>query len=270
MDRLFTSANLYYAVLERFGPVFWFKSVWAWILVVASGALLWGFWQYVLEFKTLRAPLDWPVLYIILPEILLLVALDRVRDTKMSAALSRINAIYNKDFTSVREGRRFLLTRFFGRKESEYLAFADEIEKAMVYREQLRIQIPTRFGDAARLIYDPDSKQRIYALLIVIASALTALAIREEAGLSNVFELFDLGARSIFSAWLMLTIFLALSLSVLLVIRIGIFALIAYLLVLFYGKSARDPMTLRYLQRDLLNFHRFIHLKATVDKPASS
>lgn len=263
MDRLFTSANLYYAVLERFGIVFWVRSLWTWLLIFSSLALVYGGWLYIVEFRSTRAPFDWPVIYVMLPETLLLLSLSRLRQKKETAALERINAKYNKNFSSLRQGRRYLLSHFFGRKESDYLSFVDEIGKVISYRDQFRVPIPTGFGDGVRLIYDPDSKQRIYALLIVIASALTALAVREGSGISNVFALIDAGAGSLFVAWTVMVIFLGLSLAVLLAFRVGLVALISYLTVLFDGESARDPLTLRYLQRDLLNFHRFVHLRAT-------
>ena len=266
MDRLFISANLYYATLERFGPTFWLKARWAWLLAIASGSLLWGVWRYLSEFTAARAPFDWMILYIVIPELIFIIALDKVRDIKTSAALSRINQKYKKNFTSLDHARRFLLSRYFGRDESKYLSFAEEIGKAMILHDQIRIPIPTRFGDAARLIYDPDSKQRIYALLIVIASALTALAIREDASISNLFELFNSGTTPIIQIWLMITFTLAAFLSALLFFRVGLIALISYLLVLIYGKAARDPMTLRHLQRDLLKFNRFIQLHAEITR----
>lgn len=55
--------------------------------------------------------------------------------------------------------------------------------------------------------------------------------------------------------------FLAGLLMLLLVIRLGVEVLWAYLSVRFDGKAARNPYTLKYLQRDLLAFHRFVHLR---------
>lgn len=263
MDRLFTSANLYYATLERFGPRFWLRTKWAWIMALASGALLYGVWLYFSKVETLRANSYWPLFYIAAPEIAFLISLEKLRAIKKSEALFRINAKYKKEFTSLTQARRFLLILFFGRNENDYLKFTEEISKALTHQENLRTPVPTRFADAARLVYDPDSKQRIYALLIVIASAVTALAIREGAGISNIFELCELGIGIILSAWFMLTLTFGLFLVALIFCRIGLIAAISYLLLLYYGKSARDPMTLKYLQRELLSFHRFVHLPYT-------
>ena len=152
------------------------------------------------------------------------------------------------------------MLKFFGRDTCEFLKFADEVGKVINYCEEFRHPFPTRTIDLFRFLYDSESKQRIYALLIVFVSMLTALAIREGAGISNVFELINENSEILFATWLMLVLISGMVLVFLLHLRVGLVLLLTQLGLFLDGKKARNPLTLQYLQQDLLRFHRFIQL----------
>ena len=265
MNRLFVTANHYYSVLERFGVHYILKSPWPWAWAVFLLAFIWQGCAFVTSDTKLQGTalfLDWRFLSLLVLEFAILALSMKLKSEKTKVVLERVNSKYRKSFSSIEQTRRFLLRRFLGRRESEYLSVADDIQKAIAHQDQLRNPLAFGFSRVLLFLYDPDSKQRIYALLLVIVSVLTALSIREGGGISNVFEFFSgENPALVLFVWLMLVFFLAGLLTIIFVIRHGVELLWAYLSVRFDGKAARNPHTLRYLQRDLLAFHRFVHLR---------
>lgn len=275
MNRLFVTANHYYSVLERFGPQYILKSPWPWVWVVLVFVFIWQGFAFVTNGKELHGTalfLDWQFLSLIVLEFAILALSNKLKSEKTKVVLERINSKYRKSFSSIEQAKRFLLKRFFGRHESEYLSFADDIQKAITYQDQLRNPLAFGFSRVLLFLYDPDSKQRIYALMVVIVSVLIALSIREGGSISNVFEFFaGENIALVIFVWLLLVIFLAGLLMLLLVLRLGIEVLWAYLSVRLDGNAARNPYTLKYLQRDLLAFHHFVNLQGKhEDCPAVS
>lgn len=266
MNRLFVTANHYYSTLERFGFHYILRSPWPWVWVGLLLLFIVQSFEIATSSTKLRGTalfLDWRFLSLIVLEFAILAVSNKLRSDKEKVVLERINSKYRQSFSSIEQARRFLLQRFLGRRESEYLAFADDIQKAIAYQHQLRNPLAFSFSRALLFLYDPESKQRIYALLVVIVSVLTALSIREGGSISNVFEFFSgENLASVIFVWLLLVVFLAGLLMLLLVIRLGAEVLWAYLSVRLDGKAARNPYTLKYIQRDLLAFHRFVHFGA--------
>lgn len=268
MNRLYVSANHYYAVLERFG--FWhrLKSIWFWLFVVGFFAFCWQGFIFIKN-KTSNDSnifLNMEFLKLFVLEFMVLFIFHKLQSVKSKTVLTRVNEKYRCKFLSIEQARRFLLKRYFGREESDYLSFSDEIAKTILYQE--RFSNPASFGSLqiSLFIYNPDSKQRIYALLLVVVSALTALAIHEGAGITDVFDFFGgENIAALITVWFVLVLFLAGFLMLLLLVRLGFEILCSYLIVLINGKAARNPYTLRYLQKDLLHFHRFVHLKFTYE-----
>lgn len=270
MNRLFVTANHYYSVFERFGFHYLLKSPWPWAWVVFLLAFIWQGVAFVTSDTKLQGTalfLDWRFLLLLALEFAILALSMKLKSEKTKVVLERVNSKYRQSFSSIEQTRRFLLGRFLGRCESEYLSFADDIQKAIAYQDQLRNPLVFGFSRALLFLYDPDSKQRIYALLVVIVSVLTALSIREGGSIWNVFEFFaGENPALVLFVWLLLVFFLAGLLTIGFVIRHGIELLWAYLSVRFDGKAARNPYTLRYLQRDLLAFHRFVHLRGVHER----
>jgi len=265
MNRLFVTANHYYSALERFGLQYMLKSPWPWLLAALLFAFIWQGFAFVTSGPKLHGTahfLDWQFVSLIVLEFAILALSSKLKSEKTKFVLKRINSKYRQSFSSIEQTRRFLLRRLLGRHESEYLSFVDDIQKAIAYQDQLRNPLAFDFSRVLLFLYDPDSKQRIYALLVVIVSVLTALSIREGGSISNVFEFFaGENVALVIFAWFLLVIFLAGLLMLLLVIRLGVEVLWAYLSVRLDGKAARNPYTLKYLQSDLLAFHRFVHLR---------
>lgn len=265
MEQLFTAANHYYAELERIGFRETIKLVWFWIFLVF---LCFVGWKLITanslsDLAAKGSILGFSELSMIVFQFAFMAVYFNLQRERKKVILSRINKAYSQSFNSIDNARRFLLQRNFGRNEHEYLPFSDEITKAINYYNSLRNPFSFSASQALLLIYNPESKQRIYALLLLIASALTALSIRDGAGIQNIFEFF-LGnnSGSLIVLVFFLTIFLSFVLFSLHVLKVSIDRGWSYLVVLIDGHAARNQFTLHYLQRDLLRYHRFVHLKA--------
>lgn len=264
MKRLYISANQYYYLLERFGyrELLFSGWFWFWLITVfaflCQGAL---FFTSADEHKGVALFLDGTFLGLILLELLMVYLSFKLGKEKTKVVLERVNEKYAKSFRNIEDVRRFLLRRFFGREEIEYLEFSDDIQKAIQYQLQFRSPLTFGFSEMLTFIYNPDSKQRIYALLLVIVSVVTALSIRDGGGISNVFDFFyGESFGNIFLVWFLLVVFFGGFLMILLVIRLWLELFWDYLIVRIDGKAARNPHTLRYLQNDLLKYHRFVNL----------
>lgn len=266
MDRLFGTANYYYAVLERFGFRNLIYSAWAWLWLLFAVAFIWRVIAFVRDNGSLDGSsqfLSIEFASLLALEVVVLLISFKLQSEKKRIVLERINEKYRQSFSSQHQARRFLLKKLLNRGESEYLRLMDEIQKAIDYHEKLNNPLSFSFSRILQLLYDPNSKQNIYALLLVIASILAALLISEGGSITSVFEFFaGESLHAILLMWLMISAFLALLLLILYFIRHGIELLSAYISVRIDGKAARSPHTLRYLQRDLLTFHRFIVLRA--------
>lgn len=262
MDRLFCTANHYYAVLERFGLRNLMTSAWTWLWILFAVAFVWrvvvfawgnenpdGSLQFLsIEFGSL-----------LFLEVVVLFLSFKLQSEKKRIALERINKRYRQSFASLHQARRFLLQKLLGRGEGEYLKLMDEIQKAIDYHEKLRSPLAFSFARILQFLYDPNSKQNIYALLLMIVSILAALIISEGGGITPVFELFaGESSTAVLLIWVIIAAFFALLLLILFFVRHSVELLSAYISVRIDGKAARNPHTLRYLQRDLLAFHRFI------------
>lgn len=266
MNRLFGTANHYYAVLERVGFRNLATSVWAWLWVLFAVALIWRAVAFVQNSDRISGSsqflnLEFAILLAL--EVVALLTAFKIQSEKERLVLERINKKYSQSFNSLQQARRFLLQKLLGKRECDYLKLMEEIQKAIEYSDKLRSPLTFTFSRILQLIYDPNSKQNIYALSLVIVSILAALIISEGGGITSVFQFFTgESLAAVLLVWLMITFFLALLLSMLYFMRHGVELLSAYISVRVDGRAARNPHTLRYLQRDLLNFHRFIVLRA--------
>lgn len=264
MDKLFVATNQYYAALERFGLQYFLKSPWPWAWVVVVIGFCWQGIFFITNGKKLGITMFFDLHFyaLLFIEICIIYISHKIQADKTKVVLARINSKYNKSFQTVDQARRYLLIQYFGREENEYLAFSDEITKAISYQEQLRSPLSFGLSHFFLFLYNPDSKQRVYALLIVIVTALTALSIRDGGSINDIFSFFSADSFiDIIVVWFLLVIFLAGFLVLLLFARMGIEVTCSYLIIRLEGITARNPYTLKYLQRDLLKFHRFIQLQ---------
>lgn len=191
MEKLNKAANKYYQELENIGIKHYFSSVWFWVFI--SSLLL-----FCLSFTWLISCLfsavpnfNWNAAAITAAfEGLLLYSQNRMRKKKEKSILDRGEKNYSVKFETMAAYKRFLLKLFFGRNESEYLKFVEEIDKAL----QIHLRLVSSNVKAApkfmNLIYDPDSKQRIYALLLAIGSAILALSIKFGSDLETLIQSF--------------------------------------------------------------------------------
>lgn len=261
MNNIYKAANLYHAKLEKIGVKTYIKSIWTYIFFLS----LCSFIFCLLGF--LESPgkgsdslfSDAYFLSAIGVEIALLISINKLSVLKNYVVLRRASEESGGKFSDIRQCQRFYLKRFFARQEKEYLSLADEIEKILKYEENFTSPWSLTFSQILGTIYDPDSKQRIYGLLLAIASAILALSIRAGSDIETVYAFFDAPAITILQIWLGIVIFLWLASLVFQSSWRTIEPTWQLASIHFKGKHTKNVFTLKYLQRDLVNVHRFVH-----------
>ena len=189
MNQLFCTANHYYSILERSWLKHILKTPWPWIWAIVLFIFIWQLVVYIPICSKLHGTslfLNFRFIFLIALEFSVLAISNKIKLDKSKIVLNGINLQFGESFSSIRAARRFLLNRFLGRTEFEFLSFADDIQKAIIYQEQLQSPISFSFSRFLLFLYDPSSKQRIYSLMIVSVSVLTALSIHEGGGRDKV------------------------------------------------------------------------------------
>lgn len=192
-------------------------------------------------------------------ELTMLWAFRHADEARQRLRLQRIGRKFKTRFPDIQLAKRAALQHFFGRDESAYLAFSKEIAEALALQESLRGGKELDAVRMLRLIYDPDSKPRIYALLLVIVSGVTAMAIKSGADIDALFALLPQSLTEgtmIVVSWALilgLLLFAAYLLRVLVALTMRSF-------VMHLERKSHGELAIRCVQRDLLRHHRFIVL----------
>ncbi|MGW8394306.1 hypothetical protein [Pseudoduganella sp. HUAS MS19] len=187
--------------------------------------------------------------------------LFRFEKTRNAFVLERLNRRFEVEFATLDGHRKRQLTRHFGQKPSDFIEFAAQIDQM---REQYEKHYPRSnpILDLLRYVYHPESKARIYTLLLAIASAVLALAIRQGAGLDNLFQFFEgMGLAQ----GLMLNIAFATMIGYFLymlgMVGADLLGVVEHLGSRFaFRRKVGSDFALKYVQKDLVRLANVIHL----------
>lgn len=187
-------------------------------------------------------------------ELLGLLAMEKARKDRRNAILKKYNKSYSNMFLpnffkDVDSCKRHFLSLALSKSEKEYLSLACELNKAISLQDSLRSSFDKSVSRWYLSIYNPESKQRINAWLIVLFSTLMLLSIRDSDGanLSNVFEFYSGVTFSISAVFFFFVVAL-----------FGLLFLTQSLFILILGfVFSESNWELKYLLRDLIKFHDF-------------
>ena len=258
MDKLVASANAYFDLVEGvpFGRVLRSGVVWLFLTLALCFSV--SFFCFISSKLGQADPdvFDWSFVLVLTFEVATLWSLAKVKSRMNRLRHGQLSDRCGHVFLNLRQAKRHALRRFFGKDESQYLAFAKEIAEAMQLQETLRTGKELDAARLLRLLYDPDSKPRIYALLLVIVSGLTALAIRSGAGIDAVFDLIPQSMPELMLGIAQLAMVLT---PILLGIHVMwvIVAWLCHSLVLKLERRTGGELALRLVQQDLLRNHQF-------------
>lgn len=264
MEKLNKAADKYYQELESIGIRYYLLSSWFWVLITSTIFFCIDSFHLISHLLSNAIDFDWEVAIASLAcGMLILYSQYRIRKNKEKLILKRGSQKYQIEFESFNSYKRFLLKLLFGRRESKYLEFVEEIDKALQIHLKLVTSNVKGAPEFLKLIYDPDSKQRIYGLLLALCSMILALSIKLGSDLETLMlslSSFTLGQIGVYIA--VITMILGGLLLLLLMLKIGIEVFVEYLSNQierreFIGRVFK----IKYLQIDLLRFHQFIILR---------
>lgn len=187
--------------------------------------------------------------------------LFRFEKARKAFVLERLNRQFGVKFAALDSHRKLMLTKHFGRKPSDFLEFAKQMDQM---REQYEKHYPrsNTILDLLRYIYHPESKARIYTLLLAIASAVLALAIHQGAGLDNLFQFFEgMGLAQGLMFNVAVAMMIGYFLYMLGIVGADFLGVVEHLGSRFsFSKKVGPDFALRYVQKDLVRLASVIHL----------
>ncbi|MCA0393726.1 MAG: hypothetical protein LCH70_06345 [Proteobacteria bacterium] len=250
MNRNQKVANCYYARTEI--PTLRSLISPPWAIVIAPYFLL--FCHALYRFLTTKNDLNY-LLLAGMAEVVLLVAYGMARREGEQECVRAFNKNRDYPVRSYSELKSHLLRRITKKCSNKSISagidqYIDKSSRWKNIHSISRVDLP-------RLVYDPDSKQRIFALVIAIGAAIVALGVRNGATLDNLFSLFSVvhSYRLIYAIILLSLLFLMIAVIISYAAHIS-FSFATKCLFLLQGLRSRSRTPLRYLQRDLIESDR--------------
>lgn len=252
MEELSLLAKQYYAEFEKND----WRNKWIWISI-----LIWGVFVVLLGINLAQGMEVNKASFVLLlaAEFLGLWVIEKVKSDRKKSILEKYNSIYSNMlqpelFKDVSACKCHFLMVVFNKAEKNYLSFASEIAGAIALQDSLRSNFDKSISQWYLNIYNPESKQRINAWLIVLFSTLMLLSIKDKEGayLSAVFEFYS-----------EMTLPIMILLSFYIAAIYGLLFLTQSLLRLLLGVVFRGAdFEIKYLLRDLVRFHDFLGNKS--------
>lgn len=225
-----------------------------WLWSLALGGWVYSLFHFATSDYAARGASAFP--FIVVPEVIWLGITFWIRSWKDRQILEATNKELATNFQSIEECRFHMLRSVVSKEPSEFLSVVKEIDDLVSLKRKFRKHSDLTWVDFARSIYDGDSKARLLTLAIVLVSTTVALAVRSDATLDALFDLFTEPAGQ------SVLIFLAVSSSVIFFVMIGlrvfVFTVIDVLAswsIKLLGESISPVWLLSYLVRDLVSFH---------------
>lgn len=249
MEQIVSLAKKYYADFEKKN----WRDIWLWvsmlILVVFASLSLYLFYALLVQFKKSA----WEIIVLLLlAELCGLVAFEKSERARKKNILRRYNNTYANMFTpslfkDIDDCKRHFLSVTLNKSKKDYLAFSHDLIKAIELHNSLQTSLSKTLSQWHLYLYNPDSKQRINALLIMLLSTLILLSSREGLTITSVFEFFDGTTLALIG---LLMSYIALF--------FGLYILGQSLLRYSWRVVFPEPnWEIKFLMRDLLRFHDF-------------
>lgn len=250
MENISRQAKNYYAEFERndWRNVPTWVSLFAWLSFFVVGLYaLFSIFSFNNNNEEQRNLLG----FLLVSESVGILALNKAKSDRRTSMLKKFNNQYSSiycpnRFLDIDTCKRKFLQVNIGRAENEYLLLAQDITKVLDLQDLLRPALSRAMSELHLYIYNPDSKQRIYALLIMLFSSIMVLSSKGGAGIDDVFAFYE-----------GFTPFLTLLVSLYVLLLFGFVVLTQSLIKFLWGKLfPEENLEIRYLLRDLLKFHK--------------
>lgn len=215
---------------------------------------MYAFWYFVTSGYAASGASAFPI--IVVPEVIWLGITFWIRSWKDDRILEATNRELASNFKSVDECRLQLLQSVTGRRPSEFLEVAKEVDDLVSLKRKFRKNSDLTWAEFVRSIYDSDSKARLLTLAIVLVSTTVALSVRSDATLDAVFDLFTEPAGQ--ELLLLLAVIATVIYFGLIGLRVFVFTLVEVVTswsIKFLGETVSPGWLLSYLIRDLVTYH---------------
>lgn len=233
-------------------PSFANYRLWLWFVALA----VWGYALLRFSISGYAAGGASAFPSIVVPEAAWLGITFWIRAWKDRQIVEATNKLLAMNFQSMDECRLHMLRSVVGKKPSDFLSVAKEVDDLISLKRKFRKHSDLTWAEFARSIYNNDSKARLLTLAIVLVSTTVALAVRSDATLDAVFDLFSEPAGQSFLAFL--AVISTLIFFAVLGLRVFVFTAIDALTswsIKLLGEAVSPGWLLSYLIRDLVTFH---------------
>lgn len=225
-----------------------------WLWFIALGVWVYALFHFATSGYATRGASVFPS--ILLPEVVWLGITFWIRAWKDRQIIEATNKTFASKFQSMEECRLHMLRSVVAKEPSEFLGVAKEIDDLVSLKRKFRKHSDLTWAEFARSIYDGDSKARLLTLAIVLVSTTVALAVRSEATLDVVFDLFTEPAGQSFLS--LLAVIGTVIFFGLIGLRVFVFTVIDVLAswsIKLLGETMSPSWLLSYLVRDLVTHH---------------
>ncbi|WP_130458587.1 hypothetical protein [Azospira oryzae] len=120
-----------------------------------------------------------------------LVILMVAKELNNKKNLNYLSKKYSRNFSTKTEAKIFLINKLTKSKQKNYHTIAIKIKNILDERNSKYYIGKQKKFEISKKIYDPESKQRIYSLSLVLIAPLFALCINYGANIETIFELFN-------------------------------------------------------------------------------
>lgn len=183
----------------------------------------------------------------------------------------RVEKKFGRSLESKEKAIAYALAKIFDIPTDQFWSFAGDLQKARIH--YFGLTNPISGINYFKLIYDPDSKSRIYTLLLALLAIIAARTFHHETPttLTDIFEWFFTNFLTTFRYWVVFTISASILLFSVYVILIFIFIIIVREVGFrfFLTKYSRSEYAIKRLEKVLLELHN-ITIETTTDSYQST
>jgi len=262
MEELYCVANKYYKNLESLSAYGGVMNKYFLAALISLLSFIIGFYLYIGSALSSNSAgekniLNYWFILTIFGELALLFAMNKIKDRKEKNILSISSESLKISCGDISEAKVNLLKSYFSCEQSEFAGMAKNINSMLEIASQSSNN-KSVFETIFSFVYNKDSNPRILTLFILICSMVIILSVNTGVNLYSVIDIFSENNASD-----LISIYFA-SLIIILILGFGVVQvflitkkILIFISLLFLGQNTKNIEIVRYLVKDLNNFHAF-------------
>lgn len=259
MEELYRIANNYYMRFESIQAYGSYKEIHLYVIFVMLLLFVCALYLLFFDFISMENPSllnKWFVITIA-SEVSMFLSMMRLNEKKNKKITALVGEEFGKNFKSVNDAKIELLKGYFICDQVGFSKTADIIH-GMLNRECELSKHKTNIEKVFAFIYEKEAKSRILTLFVLLCSIITILSVGTGKDLNAVISSYSgmgIDAGSVVYMWI---------LFIVLIVGFGISLVfmatkksVTFVSLLFLKESTKNIETVKYLIRDLNNYHVF-------------